>query len=188
NKDRGTIMLQSYPRPRTEWIQPEVEEKMAFLMEVTRAIRNLRSEMNCPPSRQVRIIFFGAEGEIASLRAQETYIRALARAGSVEYLTSGERPKGAATTVVGATELYVPFDDMGNLQEERDRLLKEITKVEQELARVQKKLDNQAFLSNAKEEVVQKERGKLQEFEEKLQALRRSLRRIEEISEAGQGA
>ena len=185
---RGSIMVQPFPRADSQWLQAEIEKKMDFVIEIIRAIRNLRTEMNCPPSRQVRVILFGAEQEMAFLKTQEAYVRALARIDTVEYLTSGERPKGAATTVVGAAELYVPFDDMGNLQEERDRLLKEIPKVEQELARVQKKLDNQAFLSNAKEEVVQKERGKLQEFEEKLQTLRRSLRRIEEISEAGQGA
>jgi valyl-tRNA synthetase len=188
SKDSGSIMVQPYPRARTEWIQPDVEKKMGFLMEVTRAIRNLRSEINCPPSKQVRVVLFGANAEIAFLRDQEAYLRALARASSVEYLTSGERPKGAATSVVGTTELYVPLDDMVNFQEERERLLKEIPKVEQELARVQKKLDNQAFLTNAKEEVVQKERGKLQEFEEKLLTLRRSLRRIEETSELGQRA
>jgi valyl-tRNA synthetase len=184
----GSIMVQPFPRTDSQWLQAEIEKRMEFLIDIIRAVRNLRTEMNCPPSRQVRVILFGAEEEGAFLKAQEAYIRALARTGSVEYLTSGERPKGAATTVVGATELYVPFDDIVNFQEERERLLKEIPKVEQELARVQKKLDNQAFLTNAKEEVVQKERGKLQEFEEKLLTLRRSLRRIEETSEPGQRA
>jgi valyl-tRNA synthetase len=161
---------------------------MGFLIEIIRAIRNLRAEMNCPPSKQVRVILFGAEQEIAFLRAQEAYVRALARVGLVEYLTSGERPKGASTAVVGATEIYLPLNEMVDLRDERERLLKEIPKVEQELARVQKKLDNQAFLTNAKEEAVRKEKGKLQEFEERLQTLRRSLQRIEEISQAGQRA
>jgi valyl-tRNA synthetase len=187
-QERLSVMVQPYPRADSRWLHAETEKEMGFLIEIIRAIRNLRAEMNCPPSKQVRVILFGAEPEIAFLRGQEAYVRALARAGSVEYLTSGERPKGASTAVVGATEIYLPLNEMVDLRDERERLLKEIPKVEQELARVQKKLDNQAFLTNAKEEAVRKERGKLQEFEERLQTLRRSLQRIEEISQAGQRA
>jgi valyl-tRNA synthetase len=180
-----SIMIQPYPEVDRGYIRSEVEDKVGFLADVIRAIRNLRTEMNCPPSKQVQVILFGADQEIAFLRSQEPYLRALARADSVEYQTSGGRPKGAATAMVRATEIYLPLDGMVNLREERERLLKEIPKLEQELARVQKKLDNRAFLVNAKEEVVEKEKGKLQEFEEKLQTLRRSLQRIQEMSEAG---
>jgi len=180
-----SIMIQPYPEVDRGYIRSEVEDKVGFLADVIRAIRNLRTEMNCPPSKQVQVILFGADQEIAFLRSQEPYLRALARADSVEYQTSGERPKGAATAIVRATEIYLPLDGMVNLREERERLLKEIPKLERELARVQNKLDNRAFLVNAKEEVVEKEKGKLQEFEEKLQTLRRSLQRIQEMSEAG---
>lgn len=185
---RGSIMVQPYPKTEPNWMQPEVEEKMAFLMEVVRTIRNLRTEMSCPPSKQVRVILFGTGQDMSFLRSQEVYLRALARAGSVEYLTSGDRPRGAATGLAGTTEIYLPLDGIVDLKEEKERLLKEIPKVEQDLARVQKKLANQAFLANAKGEVVEKERGKLQEFEEKLRTLRRSLRRVEEGYEEGQGA
>ena len=183
---RGSIMVRPYPQADNRWVRPEVEKQIDFLIEVIRAIRNLRTEMNCPPSKPVRIILFGSEEDMALLRSQEVYLRALARADSVEYLTAGERPRGAATTVVRTVEIYLPLDQTVNLGEARERLLKEIPKVEEELARVQRKLGNQAFLTNAKEEIVQKEKVKLQEFEEKLQTLRRSLGRIQELYE-GEG-
>jgi len=183
---RGSIMVRPYPQADNRWVRPEVEKQIDFLIEVIRAIRNLRTEMNCPPSKPVRIILFGSEEDMALLRSQEVYLRALARADSVEYLTAGERPSGAATTVVRTVEIYLPLDQTVNLGEARERLLKEIPKVEEELARVQRKLGNQAFLTNAKEEIVQKEKVKLQEFEEKLQTLRRSLGRIQELYE-GEG-
>jgi valyl-tRNA synthetase len=177
-------MIQPYPEVDRGYISPEAEDKVGFLADVIRAIRNLRTEMNCQPSKQVQVVLFGADQEIAFLRSQEAYLRALARSDSVEYQTSGERPKGATTAMVRTTEIYLPLDGMVDLREERGRLLKEISKLEQELARAQKKLDNQSFLANAKEEVVEKEKGKLQEFEDKLQTLRRSLQRIQE-SETG---
>ncbi len=179
-----SIMLRSYPRPEADWIQPEIEEKMGFLTEVTRAIRNLRSEMNWPPSKEVKVVLCGPEVRLTFLGSQEPYLRALARVGSVEYLTKGERPKGAATAVVGETEVYLPLDEKTDLQEEKARLMKEVSKVEEELARVRKKLGNNDFLSKAKEEVIQKEREKAEQFGEKIRTLHRSLERILEIQQA----
>ena len=83
--------------------------------------------------------------------------------------------------MVGATEIYLPLDDLVNLDEERARLAKEVGKVADELARVQKKLSNNDFLAKAKDEVVEKERQKASQFEEKIKTLRGSLERIQEL-------
>ncbi len=176
----GSIMAQPYPRLNADWLRPEAEEKMRFLTEVIRAIRNLRSEMNCAPAKEVKVILFGPEQSLALLSSHEKYLRALARAGTVEYLTKGERPKGAATAVIQGTEVYLPLDNMIDLQEEQSRLKKEVDKVAEELARIQKKLGNHDFLAKAKEEVVQREREKAAHFEEKSRTLQRSLQRIVE--------
>jgi len=151
------------------------------LMGVVRSIRNLRTEMNCPPGKEVKVIFCGPSAELSLLSEQRPYLRALARVGSAEFLTSGERPRGAATAVVGATEIYLPLDDLINLDEEQARLAKEVGKIEQELARVQRKLANGDFLTKAKEEVVEKEREKASQFEEKIRTLRSSMDKIREI-------
>jgi len=178
-ENRPSIMLQAYPRPEPAWADEQTERQMEFLMGVVRAVRNLRTEMNCPPGKQVKAIFHGPETDLSLLRAQEAYLRLLARVGTAEYLTSGERPKGAATAVIGASEIYLPLDDLVNLAEEGARLTKEIRKAEEELARVQKKLANSDFLSKAKEDVIRKEREKSGQYEEKLRTLNLSLARIE---------
>jgi valyl-tRNA synthetase len=176
-----SIMIQAYPKPKTEWIQPEVEEQIGFLIGVVRAIRNLRTETSCPPSKEVPLVLFGTEEDLAFLKDQQAYLRSLARAGSVEYLTAGERPKAAATAVVGATQIYLPLGDMTHLREEKKRLEKEVGKVEEELARVHKKLGNEQFLAKAREEVIQKEKDKATEFEDKIKKLNHSLARIREL-------
>jgi valyl-tRNA synthetase len=182
---QGSIMVRPYPAAERDWILPEVEEQMGFLTEVTRAVRNLRSEMNCPPSKEVKVILFGAGPSLAFLRSQEPYLRALARAGRVEYLTGGERPKGAATAVIGDTEIYLPLEDSVNLREEKARLAKEVSKVEEELSRVQRKLGNGEFLAKAKEEVVRREREKAEQYQEKIRTLHLSLQRITEVEQSG---
>lgn len=176
----GTIMTQHYPDFVSEWVDGETEQKMDFLIAVIRAIRNLRTEMNRPPGKNVEVIFQGPAQELVFVKAQEPYLRALARAGSVEYRTTGKPPKGAATAVVGSTEIYLPMGDI-NVEEERARLSRETSKVEEELARIQKKLANPDFLAKAKEEVIQREREKSTQQQEKLRTLNLSLERLREM-------
>jgi valyl-tRNA synthetase len=154
---------------------------MEFLMGVIRAVRNLRTELNCPPGKEVKVIFHGLERELAMLKEHAAYLRLLARVGAAEYFAGGDRPKGAATAVVGATEIYLPLDDVLDLDEEHARLMKEAGKITAELARVQRKLGNGEFLSKAKHEIVQKERDKALQYEDKLRALNLSIARIGEL-------
>jgi valyl-tRNA synthetase len=176
---KWSIMVQDYPRPRPEWLHPEAESKIGLLTDVTRAIRNLRSEMNLPPSREVKVILFGAQPSLAILQTQEPYLRSLARVGSLEYLTEGERPKVSATAVVGGVEVYLPLAGAVNLEEEKKRLKKEISEVEADLDRVRNKLANQSFLAKARKEIVEKDRDKATRLEEKRRTLTQSLERIQ---------
>jgi valyl-tRNA synthetase len=182
-KPRGSLMLESYPGIQPGWIEAETEKAMEFLMNAVRATRNLRTEMNCPPGKEVKVVFHGPAQELSFLRAQEPYLRLLARIGSVEYLTSGERPKGAAMAIVGGTEVLLPLGNMINLKEEQTRLTKEVDKMEEELSRVQKKLSNPDFLGKAKAEVIEKEREKSAQYMEKLRTLNLSLERLGEIEQ-----
>ena len=180
-EQRKSIMLEPYPRAEATWVDEDVASQMDFLMGTIRAIRNLRTEMNCPPGKEVKVVFHGPAEDLSFLRAQEPYLRSLARVGATDYVTSGDRPKSAATAIVGSTELYLPLAQMINLNEERGRLTKEIDKAKDELSRVQKKLSNTDFLNKAKEEVVQKEREKAGQYEEKIRTLNLSLERLEEF-------
>jgi valyl-tRNA synthetase len=178
---RQSIMIQNYPLPQDSWLDADADRRMEFLMGVIRAIRNLRTELNCPPGKEVKVMLFGVDGDLEFLRRNQPYLRALARVGSAEYRADGERPKGATTAVVGGTEIYLPLDDLVNVDEERVRLTKEVGKVEDELARVQKKLDNGEFLAKAREDVIQKERDKATQFSEKIRTLRASLAKLAEM-------
>jgi len=179
----GSIMVQPFPETRNEWDQPDVTGNMSFFMEVVRSIRNLRAELNCPPSKEVKVIFFGPPPELDFLKSQERYVRALAKVGSVDYPKVSDRPKGAATAVVGETEIYVPLGDMINLDEEKSRLARELSRAEEELARVRRKLGNGDFMAKAKEEVVRREKEKAEEFEDKIRTLNLSLGRLREVEQ-----
>lgn len=183
--NRRSIMIERYPALQPGWIDDDTERNMDSLMNVIRAIRNLRTEMNCSPGKEVKVIFCGPEGDLGFLREQQPYLRALARVGSAEYRKEGNPPQGAATAVIGAVEIYLPFEDLVNLDEERARLSREVGKVEDELSRVHKKLANGDFIAKAKAEVIQKEKDKAIQFEEKIRALKGSLEKIEQLQAGG---
>jgi len=178
---RPSIMVQPYPQPRPQWVDGEAERQMDLLMGVVRAVRNLRTELNCPPGKEITGIFCGPPADLDFLHGQEPYLHSLARLGKAEFCGPGAGPKTAATAVIGAVEIYLPLDDLINLDEERLRLAKEVAKMEDEVARVQKKLGNSDFVAKAKQEVIQKEREKAAQFDEKLVTLRSSLAKIEEL-------
>jgi valyl-tRNA synthetase len=180
-EERKSIMMTPYPVAEASSIDETVERQMEFLMGIVRAIRNLRTELNCPPGKEVKLIFCSEGAEQAFLCTQLPYLRSLARVGTTEFRDLEGRPKGAATAVVGSTEIYLPLDDLVNLDEERGRLEKEIAKAQEELDRVQRKLANREFLAKAKREVVFKEREKAIRFEDKIRALKNSLEKLQEI-------
>ena len=145
-----------------------------------------------PPQREVEVVFFDEDSDaarrkerMAFLEKQEPYIRTLARVGSVKYPEGkAGRPKRAITSVVGSMEILLPVSEDLDLAVEETRLSKEIGKVEGDLARTEKKLENQDFLAKAKEEVIEKEKKKAEEFRDKLRTLGLSLKRMRELRES----
>jgi valyl-tRNA synthetase len=184
HQGEGSIMVQSYPEAKATWMQSDANASMGFFMEIVRSVRNLRAEMNCPPSKEVKAILFGPQAELDFLRSQERYLRALAKLGAVDYPIEAERPKGTATAVVGLTEIYLPLGNLVNVEEEKTRLNRELARAGEELERVRRKLGNSDFIAKAKEEVVRREKEKAEEFEDKIRTLNLSLVRIGEVEQA----
>ena len=176
-------MLVSYPTFRSDWVDKEAERRMGLLMDMVRVIRNIRSEMNLPPNRELSTIVVPSDGTVEKeIRSHEIYIRRLGRVSDVHYQRDGEKPRGAATAVIDGMEVYVPLLGLIDLQEESRRLEREIARVNSDLAGVQKKLTDTKFMERAPQEVVEKERGKATQLEEKKQALGRSLERLRQLT------
>ncbi len=181
-RKHDSIMVQAFPQVDAAWIDEEAEQRMTLVMDVIRSIRNIRSEMNLPPSQELTAIIIPKAGTIETqLRTHEGFVRRLARVGELRYQQEGERPRGAALAVVDGAEVHVPLAGLVNLTEETKRLEKEIGKVTNEMAGVQRKLGDAKFIDRAPEEVVEKERDRAAQLEEKQQSLQRSLERLRQI-------
>lgn len=170
----ASISLAAFPVADANLISSEVEARMALLMDIITAVRNIRGEMNIPPSRMISL----------KLKAEEfpeeykNYIRKLAKAESIEVSPSLTKPDKSASAVIAGCELFIPLEGLIDLEEERKRLQKEIQKMEGFLAGVEKKLANESFIKSAPTNIVEKEKEKQADLTGKLEKLRDILKNL----------
>ena len=177
-----SLMQAAYPT--TEAVIGETGQagKMETLMAVIRAIRNIRGEMDVPPAKQITAVLdCKSEETVAVLEEGEGYVRTLARVGELAYGVAVDRPGQTATQVAGDVEVLLPLAGLINIEEEEKRLTKEIAKVQKDVDFFCKKLSNEKFVANAPAEVLEKDRGKQAEAEEKLGILEQSLAKIQAL-------
>jgi len=106
----------------------------------------------------------------------------LAKLKSLSVSTTGDRPKSSATAVVDGATIFVSLEGVIDFARESERLEKEINKLDAELAKVSKKLENRAFLSKAPPKVVEDVKAKHAQFSERKQKVQANLERIKEMS------
>ncbi|MCL1926076.1 MAG: valine--tRNA ligase [Syntrophorhabdaceae bacterium] len=173
--DHGLLYDTRYPSSDAAVIDADVEKDMEYLMDVVRAVRNIRSELNVPPSRKVEIRLKGQSDRLSFLKEHEEILRRLPRAEQVVYVNSDYIPKGDATAVVNGIEVCVPLAGLIDFDQEAKRLRKEIDKSNAELARVTGQLRNDKFIANAPEDIVETLRNRQAALEEKLEKLGKNL-------------
>lgn len=168
-----TIMLTQWPTADADKISTETEAQMAVVMDVIRAIRNMRSEMNVPMGKKAAcIIAANKESLLPVLEATAPYIRNLGTLETLNvHLTLAEKPTQAVTAVVEGIEIFLPLKGLIDMDKEISRLQKEVEKVNKEIERLEKKLNNQGFLAKAPEDVVAGEREKLAKYQDSKSAL-----------------
>ena len=175
-------MLQKWPEAKTELDFAEDERKMQGVMEVIRAIRNLRSEMNVAPSKRTRLMLLPGEGWEETLRGGEGYFRKLAGAEQVELISDPNQVSEKTVSAVTATgTLYIPLGDLVDFEKEILRLTKEQERLQKEIERAEGKLSNAGFISKAPAQLVAQEKEKLEMNRQKAEAL---VSRIAELKES----
>jgi valyl-tRNA synthetase len=178
-----SIMLAAFPTPREEWAAfGSAATEMELVMDVIKGIRNIRGEMEVPPSKQIAAILDCKSRESLTLmKRNEVYVMSLARLSDLAIGQGGERPAEASLQVAGDVEIIVPLRGLVDVEEEEKRLNKEIAKIEKDIEFLSKKLENPSFVERAPAEVVVKEREKIAEFANKKQLLEESLVKIQRL-------
>lgn len=182
NIDADTIMLQKFPKFEPLAIDEEAENQINFIKEVIVAVRNIRAESNIAPSKGLDLIArnFSAD-EVSILNANEVLFKSMAKLDSVKVLESNENAPLSVAKLVANGEILIPMAGFINKEAELARLAKEMEKLKGEVARIEGKLSNEAFVAKAPEQVIAKEREKMQEYLNGLAKLQTQYSEIEAL-------
>ncbi len=167
-KEGESIVIAEYPKVDENQIDERAEEEMEFVQDIINSIRNIRGEMNIPPSKKIKAFIKSS----AVAQHQVDYIKKLAKVEDLNVDEKMQRPKGSASAVLKHCEIYIPLEGLIDLDVERARLQKEISRIQGSLARIEKKLANEKFINNAAPEIVEKERNKKSDWEKSFKKLK----------------
>ncbi len=180
--DGRSIMISEWPVYDEELSFTADEAKMNIIMDAIRSTRNIRAEMNVPPSRRAKMIFVAAgETEGATLLEGTSFFQRLAGASEVTVQTDRAGiPADAVGTVIAGAEIFIPLDELIDIDKEIERLNKEKANLEGELKRVEGKLNNEGFVAKAPAKVIEEEKAKREKYKdmylkvvERLESLRK---------------
>ena len=171
-KTGPSIMLEVYPKAQPEKVDEKAEAWVALLKESVDACRSLRGEMNISPATKVPLI---AAGDAVQLQAYAPHLKALAKLAEVEIVA--ELPEAdAPVALAGDFKLMLKIEI--DVAAEKERLGKEIARLEGEIAKANGKLTNESFVARAPAAVVEQEKARVAEFSASLEKLKTQLQKL----------
>jgi valyl-tRNA synthetase len=170
----ASITTSNFPEFDAEKLSSAAEEEMDFIQNIVTAIRNIRGEMNIAPSKVINILLKTDKISENQLK----YIKNLAKVEEISYGINIEKPKASASAIVKNCDIYVPLEGLIDVNVEKQRLEKEITRLESQLKGVLAKLSNEKFVNGAPKDVVEREIAKKNDWEEKITKLKEALQNL----------
>lgn len=181
-KEEETIMLSVWPRYKEEWNFSIEEDEIELMKQAIRNIRNLRAEMNVPPSKKAKLIVVSEDDKILDIFSRGRIFFSSLAYGS-EVLTHKDKTgidEDAVSTIIPGATIFIPFTELVDISKEVERLQKEKEKLIKEVERVDKKLNNKGFVDKAPQKVIEEEKEKqikyktmLEQVQERLEVLQK---------------
>ena len=179
--DGKSIMVAQYPETHKEFENKEADSQMAFLIEVIKAVRNIRMEVNAPMSSPIDIMIQIDDDKNKSvLDNNAEYVENFLHPKALSVAADIEAPKLAKTAVIPGAQIFVPLTELVNVDEELAKMEKEEKRLEAEVERAEKKLSNQGFVAHAPEAVINKEKEKKADYESQLAGVRERMKELKE--------
>lgn len=174
-----TITLAEWPKYDSALENPQAVAEMNLLMDVIRAVRNIRAEVNVPMSKKVELIIkAGGQETLDIISRNDNYIGRFCNTSSFEAGLAPQTPDKVMSAVVTGAELLLPLSGLIDIEQEIARLEKEVQTLNSEVERVEKKLGNQGFVAKAPAKVIEEERAKQADYSDRREKV---LARIAEL-------
>lgn len=177
-----SIMVASYPVAHPEFENYVAEQDMEFLIEIIKAVRNIRMEVNAPMSSAIDIMIqLDNSKDKHILLDNRDYVENFLHPKSLVVDTNVVAPKLAKSAVIAGAQIFVPLAELVDLSEEIAKMDKEIDHLQEEVKRCKAKLANKGFVAHAPEAVIEKEKAKQADHESQLAG---AVQRLKELKES----
>jgi valyl-tRNA synthetase len=175
-----SITVASWPVVKEEFSDETSVREMNRLIEIIKSVRNIRAEVDAPMSRKINMVIEAKDAEItAELDRNRTYLERFCNTEELAIAEVVKVPEKAMTAVVTGAEVYLPLEGLIDIEQERERLEKDLEKWTKEVERVQKKLANKGFVNKAPEAIVEEERRKEKDYLEKQAKVKERLEELD---------
>ncbi|MFQ3220086.1 MAG: valyl-tRNA synthetase [Paraglaciecola sp.] len=177
-----SIMTQAFPEHNATLQDQQVLDELEWVKSFIVGIRNIRGEMDISPNKPLNVLLRNASAQDwQRLQSSRDFLGSLAKLDSIEVLQPDEQAPASATALVGEMEILIPMAGLIDKAAELARINKALGKIEVDFARTQGKLDNEKFVSNAPEAVIDKEKAKLHDFAIQMKKLKEQKITIENL-------
>lgn len=177
-----SIMVASYPVVHSEFENHVAEQDMEFLIEIIKAVRNIRMEVNAPMSSAIDIMIqLDNSKDKHILLDNRDYVENFLHPKSLVVDTNVVAPKLAKSAVIAGAQIFVPLAELVDLSEEIAKMDNEIDHLQEEVKRCKAKLANKGFVDHAPEAVIEKEKAKQADYESQLAG---AVQRLKELKES----
>jgi len=175
--DEVTIMLSEWPEFDEKFAFADEEKEITIIKEAVKSIRNIRSEMNVPPSRKAKLTIVCENSEAAGIfQRGEVYLKTLGYAGEIAVTCEKEGINDTdVSVIVPEAVIYMPLADLIDIDKEIERLNKEKEKLIKEVERVDMKLSNEGFVKKAPDSVINEEKEKREKYKAMLEQVEQRL-------------
>ena len=172
-----SIMIAKYPKADNDAVDTEAENIIESVIDITRAIRNIRAENKVESTKWIAADIYSGK-LTAAITPYASAIQSLAKVKPLEFKDgrlTGAQSEKFAVAVLKEADVIVPMASMIDLAVEREKILKEIAQIDADVARLEIRLQDEAFLSKAPAPVVAKEKERLVERKERAARLRQQI-------------
>ena len=175
--EEESIMISSWPEYKEEWNFPADEKAVETIKEAVRAIRNVRSDMNVPPSKKAKVFVVSENEEIRKIFENgKVFFATLGYASEVIVQTDKSGiGEDAVSALIHEAAIYMPFAELVDIEKEIERLKGEEKRLEKELARSHGMLNNEKFISKAPEAKINEEKEKLEKYTKMMEQVKERL-------------
>jgi len=179
SSEQPTLMLGPWPKATGDHIDDQLEESLKQIQEVVTAVRSTRSELNVPPGKRSDLYVRVNEESFGKLLEDHIeYFRSLVLVENLHCGTDIKKPPVAASAVISGAEIFVPLEGLIDIEVEKARLGKDLDNLKTQLIKVSKKLANPDFLANAPSDVIDREKLKKRDYEERIERINKNLEQI----------